>query len=439
MTVPSDNHEHDLLSSHLKEVQGRVREGQFQEALESIQQARVTEPHNLYVIALQKQVERLRDLSHDKSLSESTRREIQRTLEAVASRAVSVHANDQPLEREIAEREEALENVRRSYLQRADEYLAEGDLQRALREVRRLHILHPHDPEAERYEKKINNILGLQNPVPDEATIESPMGLRAETESPFAPAPEKQASRMEPTIAMPAFQDEGFPEEGHPRAIRWSTILFISAILLIAIITLSIMLGGREEHEGQSPLSGNAPSSIGGVAMEGKRTDESGSGGAILENIEISPPKGNVPTNFTAGGDLKAQESIPRADQTSAGNEETNVTKIPPVLPQIRNTGADQLTPSYVENQELPQLKRFVMPQYPELALRTGAEGEVKVRVQVGPSGKPLQAKILESTNPVFNEAAISAMLSAEFEPGKMPSGPVTSWVTVPLTFRRPK
>jgi len=439
MTVPPDNHEHALLSSHLKEVQGRVREGQFQEALESIQQARTTEPHNLYVIALQKQVERLRDLSQDKTLSEKARYEIQRTLEAIASRAVSVPTNDQQQEREIAEREEALENIRRSYLLRADEYLTEGDLQRALREVRRLHILHPHDPEAERYEKKINHILGLQHAATDETTFNSPMGLRAETESPFAPAPGEQASKKESTVAMPAFLEENFPEEGRQPAIRWSTILFISAILLIAIITLSIIFGGKEEREGKSPLSGNARRSIGGATIEERGINESGSSGAVLENIEINPPKGNVLTNPPVGGENKAEEKLPGPDQILAGNKETDVGTISPVYPQARNTGADQMSPSYVEAQEVPKLKRFVIPQYPELAVRTGAEGIVKVRVQVGPTGKPLQAKIVESTNPVFNEAAISAMLSAEFEPGKMPSGPVTSWVTVPLTFRRPE
>ncbi len=439
MTVPPDNHEHGLLSSHLNHVQGFVREGQFQEALESIQHARATEPHNLYVIALQKKVERLRELSSDQTLSESARQEIQRALEAIAARAVSVPPIDQPSKREITEREEALENVRQSYLQRADEYLTEGDLQRALREVRRLYILHPNDPEAERYEKRINHILGLQDAASDRTTLESPMGLRAESESPFSPAPEELASRKESAVAMPAFLDENFMEEGRQPAIRWSTVLFISAILLIAIITLSIIFGGKEEHQGQSSLSGNARRSIPGVTRGENKTNESGSVGAILENIEINPPKANLLTDSPAGGESNVEQNLPGADHLLAGDGETNVIRIPPVLPKAPNIGADQLTPSYVETQELPRVKQFILPQYPELALRTGAEGTVKVRVQVGPTGKPLQARIHESTNPVFNEAAISAMLSAEFEPGKMPSGPVTSWVTVPLTFRRPE
>jgi TonB family protein len=59
----------------------------------------------------------------------------------------------------------------------------------------------------------------------------------------------------------------------------------------------------------------------------------------------------------------------------------------------------------------------------------------VRVRVQVGPDGRPLQAKVVDSTNPLFNSAVIEAALSSQFEPARSASGPVTAWVTVPISF----
>jgi protein TonB len=64
-------------------------------------------------------------------------------------------------------------------------------------------------------------------------------------------------------------------------------------------------------------------------------------------------------------------------------------------------------------------------------------QGEVKLRVQISPEGKPIQVRIVDSTNPQFNEAAIEAVMKSEFSPGMMPTGPVTSWITIPIHFKR--
>lgn len=85
------------------------------------------------------------------------------------------------------------------------------------------------------------------------------------------------------------------------------------------------------------------------------------------------------------------------------------------------------------------EIIRLVNPQFPESAQRAGIQGEVLVRVQIGPEGKPVQAKIVRSTSAVFNDAVIDAVMRSEYSPGVMSSGPVTSWITLPFTFKMKK
>jgi len=82
-----------------------------------------------------------------------------------------------------------------------------------------------------------------------------------------------------------------------------------------------------------------------------------------------------------------------------------------------------------------PQLKKTVTPKYPELARKAGIEGMVYVLAIVGPDGKVKSATVAKSDNPIFNDAAVEAVLQFEFSPAIQQDKPVACKVIVPVRF----
>ncbi len=83
-----------------------------------------------------------------------------------------------------------------------------------------------------------------------------------------------------------------------------------------------------------------------------------------------------------------------------------------------------------------PMVVTSVTPAYPELAVRSGIEGKVLVKVLVGKDGLVHEASVEGSTADILNEAALAAARQFRFTPGLMSYGPVSVWMKIPFTFR---
>ena len=81
-------------------------------------------------------------------------------------------------------------------------------------------------------------------------------------------------------------------------------------------------------------------------------------------------------------------------------------------------------------------LRDWVQPEYPEAAKKAKLEGIVDVDLVVGADGKVERAEIQNSTNEVFNEAALSAVRRWTFSPALEEGKPVASGLTVPVVFQ---
>lgn len=76
-------------------------------------------------------------------------------------------------------------------------------------------------------------------------------------------------------------------------------------------------------------------------------------------------------------------------------------------------------------------------PPYPGTALRRGAEGEVLVRVRVGPDGRPAGIELARSSGDRdLDRAAVQAVRGWRFQPALANGQPVAAWVVVPVQFR---
>lgn len=82
-----------------------------------------------------------------------------------------------------------------------------------------------------------------------------------------------------------------------------------------------------------------------------------------------------------------------------------------------------------------PELLVKVEPHYPEVARITRLSGRVTVKAVIGLDGSVESAEIFSSTNPLFNDAAQTAVLKWRYRPALMSGRPVRVYFTVRVEF----
>src|SRR5690349_9903703 len=91
---------------------------------------------------------------------------------------------------------------------------------------------------------------------------------------------------------------------------------------------------------------------------------------------------------------------------------------------------------STLEVYKAPQLKKSVMPRYPDSERYEGKEGWVVVNLMVDPNGKPMEPTVVESTgNRTFEKEALRSVMSWTFEPAALGDQPILAGANVKITF----
>jgi TonB family protein len=83
-----------------------------------------------------------------------------------------------------------------------------------------------------------------------------------------------------------------------------------------------------------------------------------------------------------------------------------------------------------------PAVVSKVQPHYPELALKSGLEGEVLLKVWVDESGDVIKTAVLKSDDKIFEEAAAVAARQWKFTPAMKEGKPIAVFVSIPFRFR---
>ncbi len=73
---------------------------------------------------------------------------------------------------------------------------------------------------------------------------------------------------------------------------------------------------------------------------------------------------------------------------------------------------------------------------YPEIAKRAGVQGRVFVKAYVDETGKVNKVELIRGIGAGCDEAAMKAVHSTMFKPGKQRGKPVKVQVTVPVLFK---
>ncbi len=92
----------------------------------------------------------------------------------------------------------------------------------------------------------------------------------------------------------------------------------------------------------------------------------------------------------------------------------------------------------FKENRPLkaaPRLLSSTAPKYPTVALLTGIRGKVVISFIISPTGSVEAARVLESSDSRFDQAALEAIMTWKFLPAEGKDGPTRSAVTAPLEF----
>lgn len=84
---------------------------------------------------------------------------------------------------------------------------------------------------------------------------------------------------------------------------------------------------------------------------------------------------------------------------------------------------------------EPPTPMRTSAPNYPTQLKRDGITGMVSVSIMVNEQGEVEDAKVVKSSNPGFDQAAIEAVSKWKFKPAKKAGAPVSVKVVVPVKF----
>ena len=96
---------------------------------------------------------------------------------------------------------------------------------------------------------------------------------------------------------------------------------------------------------------------------------------------------------------------------------------VPPPLPLTQ----PRFNADYLDNPK---------PLYPSASRRMGEEGEVRLRVQVGPAGHAQQIEIYRSSGfPRLDQAALDTVKQWRFIPARQGEQPIAAWVIVPIQF----
>ncbi len=83
-----------------------------------------------------------------------------------------------------------------------------------------------------------------------------------------------------------------------------------------------------------------------------------------------------------------------------------------------------------------PTLVKFIEPEYPKYAKENNVTGKVTLRVFVKTDGTVSDVVVIESTDAMFNDAAIDAARQFRFKPARRDGRAVPGVVVVPVEFR---
>lgn len=413
----------------------QARAGNYADALQVLARAKADDARNIFLIALEKQITRLRlggILPREKAeILESLPGLVERARQGHHTKAATPEtgeAQPAPATPFAEKKDPRMKLVVDQYFRHADEWVRKRDFEAALKEIERILLVDPENRAAKEYQSRVQQLFRMEHG-------ETPVS---------APAFEAEESVEEPAAAT------GQP--GEKKVGRLLVLLSIGIAVVVMVFVGMMMRPNKGQYKvgymyvSQSQLPAGEVQTGGGEAAAVVET-------ASDETPEVAPPaasKIKAETNAAGKSTVKeaksgatepakeeqAEAESPKAEPPApSGN--TPVSAGPSAIGTREKTSEEISAPArFIPVEEPPKIVQLEQPSFSDEQIVQGVQGDVVVKVQIDKSGKPLQAKILSSTNSSLNAAVVEAVMRSSFTPAVMSSGPVTTWMTIPLKLK---
>ncbi len=483
--MPNQNNpDSSHLERHLADAQTRAEKGDYADAVRAVREAKALAPKNVYVLAFEKQAEQLSELESAHSLTEEQRTDILESIPAIIERAIESSRSPGTLTdisalksgpdatQERKEKAAALEWLKDQYFQHAHEYIRKGEYQNALAEIRRVYIIDPTNAIAREFEKEFETLAQLKRG--DSVRVYPTVPSVPPPPRVSAPAPTSEPrseGRQEAPDSTPMMTEEWSSpqqlrrEAPHPPRIpekkrekkNGAILLVVLIVIALGILAAVVYIYyQRTVYKKPQPASLSPSSSeqfIGAPAQSAEHNymvsgNDSTQGTPQVTELAVSDTQGPASkaaekkTPVTPGGGQTRDN--PERSFTPPVSEEVEST--PPVMasqaqpglkqPVVQPKTEDTATPApFVAIQKEARIIRLVKPTITAQGFLTGIRGQVVIQVRIDATGKPVQTVTLKSTNDLLIQPVIDAVMSSQFAPAEMTTGPVASWLTIPFKF----
>ena len=423
----------------------QVKAGNFADAQKALARAKSGDPRNIFIMALEKQIARLKGggvLPREKT-------EIIDSLPGLIQRAKADRHGRDDLGEQFSQttspapspekKDPRMKMVVDQYFKHADDWVRRGDFEAALKEVERVLLIEPDSRVAKEYRTRVKQLI-QENAAPE--TTSQSAALRKESAEHVrltSPTP----ARVHPT-APPA------PAPAVEKVGKKKALLLISVAVVVVVAMVGGLMMVRPASakykpgilyvtESPAPADENMPPAGRPQVQEVSAPNQEPQS---EESPEISapkisapepepvvkrdPPKKSVAEEPVAdpAPKKKPEQIVPFSAQPAGGSEKTVV-----------GSGADKPS-TFIPVEMPPKLVALAQPVFSSEELASGAQGDIIVKVQIDKSGKPLQAKVVSSTNTTLNGPVVDAVMRSSYSPGMMSNGPVTTWMTVPMRLK---
>jgi hypothetical protein len=230
-------HAQALVNKLLKEAEEKTKGGDYRPALTAVRKAKALDQGNVFLLALERQVEQMGDLVLTGTLTDAQKLDILDSVPRLvqqASNSESVLTEGSPGQSSEDLREAKIAAgrwLKNQYFQRSHEFVRTGEYERALTELRKIFSIDDQDKVAREFEMKIMQMLELRRHQPPVLQAELPG--QAE-QKPVAPAGE------------PA------PPKAKPASGR-RVIVYMVAITVVAIILAAVFFWNRRQSPPTRP------------------------------------------------------------------------------------------------------------------------------------------------------------------------------------------
>ncbi len=387
---------HELITAHLSECKRHIDADVYYKALAAIKNAKYSDPRNIFIIALEKQVELLSELSNKRPGSSSNKKEIREPIPGIIRHAIDdAHQREEDKSNEvqssdkdeplndpvILERNLAITKLKNQFVKLAEEYIDRGNYKSALEEIRRIFIIDPDNEIAGKLEKKIE-------------TLES---YRTNNEVKQEPKPKEKKEKKRVSIG---------------KVVLLAIALLIMAGVLFLYLKSMVSTGDAE------PIEYLSESDAGSVSSDSHRY-------ASEENRETVETESEV-----------SQSSVSHPDAAAEYREIIPVPEENPAL-IIEDSDEGQAFASSRVSVDIHDVSvKLEEPDYPNEALELGIEGDVVIRVRYDSTGT-VNASIIDSTDhPLLSGSALESARQSIILPADTIISERDEWVSIFYHFR---